>query len=143
MAAMLLDKATDYGVRALRVLVQSGRQMSSREIAEDAGIPRAYLRLIIARLARSGIVSVREGAAGGIKLGRPPMEIRLLDVVKACQGGVTVSRCMFRGKPCVFRSRCRLRRKLKGLESQVERFLGEITMAELGGTEKQSPNTGG
>jgi len=128
---MLLDKRSDYGIRAMVRVARAGRMTSCREIARGERIPLAYLRVVVARLSRSGLVRVKEGSAGGITLSMPADRIRLADIIFACQGSVVVSRCLFRGRPCPHRQRCLLRKELKKIEEEVVCRLERITVKDL------------
>ncbi len=46
-------------------------------VAEQRGIPTAYLAQLVSELARQAVVQTRRGPGGGIRLARPPREIPL------------------------------------------------------------------
>lgn len=73
----------DVAVQALAVIARSDGACPSAVIAADLASHAAFLRRVLAQLARAGIVVVREGRAGGYRLARPPEEVSLLDVFYA------------------------------------------------------------
>ena len=128
---MLLTKETDYALRALLRLAGRKGWTAARDLARQEEIPLAYLRGILAKLARSGLVKAREGVRGGVRLAKDPGGVRFMDVVRASQGDLEVVRCLFRSRPCVNRRTCPIRRRLGGLQAMVVSELASITLAEF------------
>lgn len=57
----------------------------TREIADQLDIKGPTLVKILQSLHRAGIIETREGAKGGVRLGRPAQEIRVLDIFQAME----------------------------------------------------------
>ena len=128
----LLTKDTDYAVRAVLHLARSkDGYRSSREIAGTEGIPLQFLRRILQKLTKAGIVVSREGVNGGVKLKASPKNIRLSDIIRIFQGDIELSECMFRKKLCARRSKCVLRARIKAIEEVVNREFNRVTIATL------------
>ena len=128
----LLTKNTDYAIRALIYLARNDdRYVSSREISKEDRIPLPYLRRILQRLSREGIIVTREGASGGIKLAKPPQDIRVTQVMELFQGEVQLVKCMFRKVYCHNRENCVLRKRLRRIEENVIAELKDITIGSL------------
>ncbi len=128
----LLTKDTDYAVRAIVHLARNtGAYRSSREIALAEGIPLQFLRAILQRLRKAGLVVSREGAAGGVKLDARPEDITVSDIIKIFQGEIRLSECMFRKRLCAHRSTCILRARIKAIEQMVNREFEKVTVAAL------------
>ncbi len=71
-----------YGLRALCHVAHRG-YASAQVISEAQSVPPRYLEEIIADLRRAGLVVGKRGPRGGYRLGRPPAEISVGDVVDA------------------------------------------------------------
>lgn len=128
----LLTKDTDYAVRAIVHLARNGNgYTSSRQIAEAEGIPLQFLRGILRRLTKKGIIVSREGVRGGVKLKARPRDVRVSDIIKIFQGDIELSECMFRKKLCSNRSKCVLRVRIKEIEEMVKREFEKVTIATL------------
>jgi Rrf2 family protein len=128
----LFNKNTDYAARALMYLSkEKNRFVSSTEISDAVRIPLFYVRRILQKLAKNGIVISREGITGGVKLKKKPEVIRILDLIKIFQGDIKISECMFRKKICAARSKCVLRVEIKKIENLVEQKFGNITIKKL------------
>ncbi|NTW74369.1 MAG: Rrf2 family transcriptional regulator, partial [Chlorobiaceae bacterium] len=128
----VLNKHTDYAVRALIALgMKPGSRVSARTISEAQSIPYQFLRRILQELIRSGLISSKEGAGGGVALAREPDDIRVSDVIGIFQGSVQVSECMFRKQICSNRSNCVLRHEIMRIERMVNEEFGKVTIGKL------------
>jgi Rrf2 family protein len=67
---------------------------SLAEIAANEGLPLAYLEQIVADLRGAGLVVARRGRRGGYALARPPQEIRMGEVVRLLEGGISPMICI-------------------------------------------------
>ena len=128
----LLTKDTDYAVRAIVNLARHREgYRSSRTIAGEEGIPLQFLRRILQKLTRAGLVQSREGVSGGVKLNAAPRDIRVSDVIRIFQGDIELSECMFRKRLCSHRATCVLRSRIKTIEEMVRSEFDRVTIATL------------
>lgn len=92
---MRLTLHTDYALRTLIYLGASpGRRASVREIARFYDISENHLVKIIHRLGRGGFLETARGRGGGLRLARPPEEIRVGDVVRYTEEHVGLTACL-------------------------------------------------
>ncbi len=92
---MIFTTKAEYGVR---LLVELGRQprdspVSLKAIAENEGLPLAYLERIVALLKRAELVESTRGAHGGYRLARDPESVTMDEVVLALEGSVAPMSC--------------------------------------------------
>ena len=128
----LITKETDYAIRAAVALARRpGAFVSSAEISAAEGIPLQFLRRILQRLLKGGLVVSREGVAGGVSLSASPERVRLLDLMNVFQGDVALSECMFRKRICANRGTCVLRRHIKEMEHDLTQQFARISIADL------------
>jgi len=128
----LLTKDTDYAVRALIALSRDkNAYISSRQIADRQRVPYRFLRRILQRLTKSGLVESRAGTGGGVRLAVDPSEVTIVDVVRICQGELELSQCMFRKRACENRATCALRQEIKRIETLVKAEFEQLTVQEL------------
>ncbi len=127
----IINRDTDYALRALRSLALAGEVAPVSALAEGEEVPELFLRKIMQRLHAAGIVESRQGPAGGYKLARPAERISFLDVVEAMQGPLVVNECF--GEPGVCRAapHCPLRRRLAVLQRELTGKLAEMSLAEV------------
>lgn len=128
----LITRNTDYAVRALRFIAgKKGRVVPVPELVGKLKIPRPFLRKILQRLNREGILKSRKGLGGGFCLARPADRIYLSELIKILQGPVKLNECIFKKKICPDQKKCPLRKKISEVENTAVRKLQAITLAEL------------
>lgn len=128
----LINKDTDYAVRALMELSSGGDSyMSVKSISDRQNIPYQFLRRVIAPLIKKGIVNSKEGSEGGLKLALNPAKIKVIDLIKIYHKEFKMSECMFRGKPCCNREGCALRREVIRIERCVTAEFEKMTIKTL------------
>jgi Rrf2 family protein len=66
---------------------------SARDLADFQRLPVAFMRKLLTRLEKAGLVAGEEGVRGGWHLTRSPGEITVLDVVEAAQGREVLFEC--------------------------------------------------
>ncbi len=90
---MLLNAETDYAIRIVAFLADTGEKRDAKSISEEAGVPLRFCIKILNRLVSFGIVRSFKGAKGGYVLARPADEITLLEVVENINGGCELIHC--------------------------------------------------
>lgn len=127
---MRLAAFTDYGLRALMLLADAPLQAATTaQLAGRLAIPYNHLTKVVQDLARGGYVVTQRGAGGGMKLSRPPEEIRLGEVVRFLEQKHAIVEC-FRadGGDCLLTPGCRVRAKLAAAR---EAFIGELDKSSI------------
>lgn len=128
----ILNKNTDYAVRALLVMAMRGDDyISARDIAKAQKIPYQFLRRILQTLIKEKMAEAKEGGKGGVRLLADPKKITLIDIIEIFQGDVQISECMFRKKICHNRSQCVLRHRITKIEEKVVGEFRGITLQSL------------
>ncbi|MCM8822513.1 MAG: Rrf2 family transcriptional regulator [Candidatus Omnitrophica bacterium] len=134
----LITRNTDYAIRVLCKLAERRRFVSTTAISKETKVPLAFLRSILGRMIKEKIVVSKEGKNGGIRLEKSPSSINLTDIMRLFQGKVQISQCLLRKKVCPERKKCPLRKRLKEIESFIEKEFKKITVQTL--TKKRSEN---
>lgn len=85
--AMLLTRKAWYGLIAVKHLAEQPREssFSAKDLADLYGFPHEALAKILQRLARAGLLLSHHGIKGGYTLARDPLQISVLDVIKASE----------------------------------------------------------
>lgn len=127
---MQLSLHSDYALRILMTLAASGEQLSVEQIANRFGISRHHLAKIAAELQNEGLLISKRGRAGGIRLGKPPEDINVGDVIRRFErldGFVT---CLEASPslPCAVNGACALKPALAGA---LEAFLAHMDQFRL------------
>ncbi len=92
---MRLSNGIEWSLHCCTVLgsLPPDTTLPGSKLAEFHDVPAAYLTKHLQALGRAGIVESVPGRRGGFRLGRPPQDITLLDVVLAIEGDEPAFRC--------------------------------------------------
>jgi Rrf2 family protein len=130
---MRLSKKADYGLVALKALVQlaPNESLSARELALRYNLPADLTPKVLARLAQAGLVEATMGKAGGYRLARRPADITVAEVVRILDGDNSMIPCNEGESLCHRFGECEIRDPLAGLNQEVMRVLDRMTIAQL------------
>src|SRR4051795_63682 len=129
---MRLTLWTDYALRTLIYLGVNGDSLATiAEIAEGFDISRPHLMKIVNRLGVQGYVETVRGRKGGIKLARPPAQIRVGAVVRDTEEDLAVMGCLSESGFCRIEGCCVLRRALREAMLAFLEVLDRYTLADL------------
>lgn len=108
---MQLTRHTDY---SLRVLIYLGMKTDGwatvTELANFYTISRNHLVKIVHQLAQQQYILTRRGKNGGLRLAKPPEQIKIGDVVRATEPNFYIVECFERdNKKCVLLPGCGLK----------------------------------
>ncbi len=128
-----LSRRGDYAVRAglAIALLDNGRPVSARRIAEYMDIPSRFLPHVLTDLVRAGIVIGTAGRGGGYHLAQPAGEIDLLRIVDAVEERGEPVRCVLRGGPCRIDGTCVVHDTFSAATDAMRRELASAKLADL------------
>ncbi len=124
---------TTYSVRAMvHVARQGGQRLATgREISAEMAVPYKYLTQLLARLVAGGLLTARQGPAGGYALARPPGDITVLDIVEVAEGPREPRECILRNAPCEETDTCIMHNAWRQAEEAAASQLSAKTLADL------------
>ena len=129
-----ISRDTDYAIRALVYMAKMAKNnniFTVDEIVREEYLPERFLRRILQKVAKKGLLCSHKGKEGGFSLSKAPKDIRLTDIIKVFQGDVDLTNCFLRGEICPNTRTCALRKKLKEIGRGLDRELRGITIASL------------
>ena len=134
-----LTRKSDYALVALSYLGklrdESAGPVSANAIAEQFGLPKALLMNILKELAHAKLVNSTRGAHGGYELAVDPESVSLLEVVTIIEGPMQLTDCSeglpIVGQGCTLAEGCPIRGPIRQLHERINRFLEEVTLADL------------
>jgi Rrf2 family transcriptional regulator, nitric oxide-sensitive transcriptional repressor len=137
---MRLADYTDYTLRVLMYCAtHPGRRITIAELAEQHQVSKNHLMKIVNDLARQGVLETTRGRGGGLRLLRPPDEIRIGDIVRSCETDFRLVECFDPGDVhCRLSGGCRLQgvfnRALRAFFSELDQAtLADITALRTAG----------
>lgn len=134
----MITAKTRYALKALCVLAMSpaGEPVLIADIAQQEGIPRKFLELILAELKQHGILQSRKGRGGGYLLARPPEAITLAAILRVLDGPIAPVSCLSRTsyqrcEECRDEATCSVRLVLKDAYDASLSVLESTTLADM------------
>ncbi len=128
---------TDYAIRAVIFMASYLKKNPKKKtftvggILERVDLPERFLRRILQKLAKKGVLRSYKGKEGGFSFAKDPKKIKLIDVIEVFQGKVDLTNCVLRKKPCPNIKICKVRKKFKNIGKMVNRELDKITIDSL------------
>lgn len=133
-----LTRRTEYALIAVCHLARESdpeRVVSTRDIADSHSVPLPLLMNVLKQLNREGYVTSVRGARGGYKLAQRAADISLANLVEAVEGPVKFVRCVSdeheEGRCCDLSGNCSIREPVRKVHAQLQRFLSEISIADV------------
>lgn len=129
---MRLTVMTDYALRLLvYVAKRPDRRCTIVEVAQAHGISEAHLMKVTHQLGIYGWILTARGRGGGIRLARPPGEIRLGEVVRSMETDFRLAECFGPGSACALTGDCRLAGMIDEALQAFFRSLDSRTLAQI------------
>ena len=129
---MELNQFTDYSLRVLIfVALRKGEMTSIREIATAFAISENHLVKVVHNLSKLDYLETFRGRGGGMKLARPPEEIRLREVVEVIEPIAVVECLRPRNGTCCIKGVCELQSVLQRATQAFLAELDSLTLADL------------
>lgn len=128
----IINRDVDYAARALVHMVRANKPtVSVSQMHEAVGVTRPFLRKILQKLHKAGILQAVKGKGGGFALARRPEAVTLGRLITVLQGPLKLHDCVFRKKICQNHAACILRHKIAGLEHRLTAEVEGITIKDL------------
>ena len=108
----------------------SGRFISLNEIASKNNISLKYLEKIMLNLKNNDFFISSRGVDGGYKLKYEPIHYKLLDILEASEGNLSVTSCVSNDNDCVLINKCITYPVWKDLNDVLYDFLGNKTLED-------------
>jgi Rrf2 family iron-sulfur cluster assembly transcriptional regulator len=111
----------------------SGRPVALADIAERQEISLSYLEQLFGRLRKGGLVKSVRGPGGGYLLSRPPIEMRISDIILAVDEPIQTTRCT-PGSPAGChnnKGRCLTHDLWEELGNQIYLYLSSVTLEQV------------
>jgi Rrf2 family iron-sulfur cluster assembly transcriptional regulator len=140
----ILRRNTDYALRLMLGLTRQRDKgaVSTRVLAREQGVSYELACKLMQQLHGARLVESCMGPKGGFRLGREPGEITLLEIIEVIQGPLRLNRCLLSEAACPRQDECPVRVKIGELQSQMDDYLGGVTLEELVGRRGTGPKVG-
>ena len=126
-----------YSVRVLLDLAEhrNGGYIPMKEVAARQEISLKYLERIMPLLTQAGLVEGVHGKGGGYRLGRPPEQCVVGDILRLTEGSLAPVACLSCEEPCERADSCRTIGMWRRFEEITNEYFDGITVKDLMKTE--------
>jgi Rrf2 family nitric oxide-sensitive transcriptional repressor len=127
-----ITRYSDYAFRVLIFLAVDPDHLATiEEIAQRHGISKAHLMKVVHALSADGYVETVRGRNGGLRLARPPEQIRVGDVIRSTEANLALVECFAPASGCRIEPACGLRPLLGEALDAFFAVLDRNTVADL------------
>ena len=109
----------------------SSNPIPAREVGARQEVPVEFARSIATDLVGAGLLRSKRGTGGGLTLARAARDITVLDILRATDGGVSISTCTTDPEYCIRMDDCRMHRVWKGADRFLEEYLSNVRLDAL------------
>lgn len=128
----IINRDVDYAARALVFMARANKPtVSVAQMREQVGVTGPFLRKIMQKLHRAGLVHAVKGKGGGFALALGPEKITLRRLIDVLQGPLKLNDCVFGQKLCQHHAACVLRHRIAGMESRLLAEVDGVTVKDL------------
>lgn len=131
---MRITHEADYAIRVVHCLAVADEKVSSKEIAEKAGITLWFALKILRKLILAGIVKSYKGSTGGYVLNKPASEISLGELVECIDGPILITHCLSGDFDCSrveCKSDCTFRQVFVSINQTIREELYDVKIDRL------------
>ena len=113
-----------------------------KDVARRQGISLRYLEHLVRPLIAGGMVKSVRGVGGGVRLARPPSEIRISEAVQLLEGSTMLVECVDDPALCDRAALCVTRDVWSEVVEAMVRVLDSITLQDLVEREEKKRQAG-
>ena len=130
---MLVTTKGRYALRMMLNIASYGtdRKIALREVAEEEHISLKYLEQLAHSMVEAGLLTSARGHGGGYALARPASEIKIGDVLRTAEDGITPVACPGLDKDCTDANQCSTIKFWEGLNKVINDYIDKPTLADL------------
>lgn len=139
----MLSNTCKYAIRAIVYLSVYGseqKKIGIKEISAALDIPSPFLSKIMQTMARKKILHSIKGPHGGFSLGRPAVDISIMDIVEIIDGTDIFDTCLVRTTHCSDEEPCGIHDKVTAIRKETRTFFINQTIEDLSSEFRRDKN---
>lgn len=134
----MLSKKGKYALLACLNLArqESQKPILIADLAEQEGLPKKFLEIILLDLKNAGLLSSRKGKGGGYYLAKEPSKIMLGQIIRLMDGPLAPIHCVShtafrRCDDCKDEKLCGIRMVMKDVRDSIASILDTTSLADV------------
>lgn len=131
-----LSKKSEYALMAARymALINHGSAVTAKEIADNYNISYELTSKVLQSLARNQIAVSYKGVKGGYSLLKNPIEISLIDLIKAVESDYQIAECLKTDSGnnlCNYENCCKIKDPLAEVQKKIDKVFFETKLSHI------------
>lgn len=130
----MFSKACEYGLRALTVIAEAGREnkkIGIKEICKASNTPESFTAKILQNLVKRQILSSQKGPSGGFYISKNLADISLYEIVDAIDGKNIFNKCGLGLTNCNASKPCPLHFQFEKVRDELNDMCKNNTLKDL------------
>ena len=130
----MFSKACEYGIRALTVIAEAGkenRKIGIKEVCRLSKTPESFTAKILQNLVKRSIINSQKGPTGGFYISKDLDKISLYDIVDAIDGTGIFTKCGLGLPECNANKPCPLHNQFEVVRSELNDMCRNNTLKDL------------
>ena len=130
---MKITMSSEMAIHAVWYMSTRSKEgpIQAPEIAEMLCVSSSYMVKILKKLAKEGILVSKRGKNGGFRMGRPPAEVNIADIIIAIERDAIEYFCLHDARNCPGTDACLLHSTIMRASQAALDVLQNTTMADL------------
>jgi Rrf2 family protein len=109
----------------------SDENLSADFLNSQLGIPYQYLRQVLTKLSKNGLIKSTRGRSGGFELARDVSTIYIADIIEITEGLEGFNKCVLGFQTCPFDNKCAIHDLWDDSRNNIIKILRETSLANL------------
>lgn len=130
---MKINTRVRYAIRLMADIYKNGKDdpVTLKEVADRQNLSKRYLAQLAIPLRNASLLKSIWGNNGGYKLARPGEQIRILDIIEAVDGPVSVIDCVSDPELCPRMDYCECRELWVDINGAITDIMAKYTLDQL------------
>jgi Rrf2 family protein len=129
---MNLTSTSRYSIRILSYMaLQDERLISAKHLVERLHISDKYLRGLMTKLVKQGLVKSIQGRDGEYEISKPYQELYLIEIIRAVEDISKYTGCVLGFEECSSENPCALHDRWNNIKTDTVQFLKTTTLADI------------
>ncbi len=131
-----LSKKSEYALMAARYMAikNHGSAVTAKEIADEHNISYELVAKVLQTLTKNNIAVSFQGVKGGYTLKKNPLEISLIDLIKAVEPDYQITNCLMIESPknsCSYSDCCKIKDPLAEVQKKIDSVFTNTKLAHI------------
>ncbi|WP_223789086.1 SUF system Fe-S cluster assembly regulator [Marinicella meishanensis] len=126
-----MSKLTEYAFMVIMALKKSDVPASAEQVARATGLETPTASKILKQLKKAGLLAAKRGATGGYFLVKSKQDISLHEVIKAMEGGMSLTDCAEDDAACHLTDACYMSAGMKRVNQVILKALESVTVSDI------------